>query len=128
MSKLTRAVRSIQENYERYQEGPLQFSKLDATLTRVPGFAENIDKILRSHPATMPHAVLPDFVGSLTTIKDTLLHSGNAVTEYCSRAFVESNKGSCLQEIVNKGRRFFKAKLLKALMNSIQRETSEAEN
>lgn len=71
VSKLTRTAKSIQEHYESYRESPVHFGKVDATLTRLTGIADSIDEILRGNPETMPHAVLPDFVGTLTNAKDT---------------------------------------------------------
>lgn len=88
VSEMTRTAKSIQERYEQYREGPLLFDKIDATLTRLSRFADNLDQILRGSPESMPQAVLADFVGTLTTVKDTLLSSDNAVAEYCSRAYV----------------------------------------
>lgn len=72
--------------------------------------------------------MLPDFVGTLSTVKDALVCLDNSATEYLSRAFAESSSGSCLQEIANRGRIFFKAKSLKALMTNIQRGAREAES
>lgn len=102
----------------------MTFSNVDATLLRLRNTAENIGDILQMNLETVPYAVLPDFVGTITTVKDSIRRSDNAVVEFCSRAF----SGATSPNFIHDTRRFFMSKSLQAVLTSIQRVTGEAES
>lgn len=98
----------MQERNACYREGPALFRQVDCTLTRLSEFSDKLAEILRNNPQTLPQAVIPDFVATLETVKNSLLEAANAVTVYCSKAFFGNSTSSGIREFANKGKRSFR--------------------
>lgn len=103
LSELTKYIRSMQERTACYKDGPALFGQVDGTLARLNDFANTLSGNLRTNPHALSQAVLPDFVATLETVKDTLRHADDAVTVYCLQAFFGNSSSSRLRELTSKG-------------------------
>lgn len=128
LAELNKAMKSMQLRNSCYKEAPVLFSEVDNTLTRIKGVADQIAHILLANPEAVPQELIPAFVDTANQVKETLLRADNAISKYCSRAFVGSSSSGGVRSVVNKGLRLFKAKSLTPIMKDMQSETSDAEN
>lgn len=128
LAELTKTIKSMQERNVCDREGPILFGQVDGTLARLSEFSNKLAEILSNNPQVLPQTVLPDFVATPETVKNSLQEAADALMVYCSKAFFGNSSSSCIREFANKGKCFFKAKSLSAIMTSIQRETCDAEN
>lgn len=126
LAEVRTTVSSIKERIARYKEGPKQFEKVDGSLLRVIGLAEQISTVLKENPEVLRKQILGVFLETLSTVKESLVDAHSKLETVCSRLFSGSISG-IVRAAVLKGSRFFRGKSLDKLVREVETEILKVE-
>lgn len=120
-------VKSLQERFACYKEGPELFETVDSTLTRITSLGNTISSVLDLNPDVLPNQILHSVLETKEAVDKSLKQAESTLKPFREHGFLESTDSGTAQAHANKRKLFFSAKSLHKMMKEVEKEARSVE-